>query len=296
MLIDRIDLTKLNLNLLKALDALLEEESVSLAAEKLGVGQPAMSHSLAQLRSLLRDELLVRSGGRMVPTPKARALKAELRDILVRIERLIGPPPEFEPAVSVRQFRIAMMDSAASILLPHLVERSRAEAPGITFAIQSLDGIDMLEALDNHRIDLAFGSFRHGLDHHKTWLLYTDHYCAVFNSALIDASAPGFFSEGAKIPIVTDHSPEGEELLDRLRAAGMEPHVIVQTPHLMAIPEIVSRVPAISILHGAVAHMRARDFGLTIRRLPDALQTGGIPLSLLWHGSFDHAPDHIWLR
>src|SRR5450432_3894176 len=119
---DRFELANFNLNLLVALDALLGERSVSAAAKLTRVTPSAMSHSLAELRDLLDDPLLVRSGRGMVLTPRAEALVGPLHTMLLDVQRLVRGRAMFEPATAERRFVIAAPDFLATMLLPRLLE------------------------------------------------------------------------------------------------------------------------------------------------------------------------------
>src|SRR5271168_883286 len=110
MPIDHINLARVDLNLLVALDALLAERSVTRAAARIGIGQSAMSHNLARLRELFDDELLTRGPIGMQPTPRALALADPVRIALAQIETLVSPEQAFEPATAERVFRIGLPD------------------------------------------------------------------------------------------------------------------------------------------------------------------------------------------
>src|SRR5204862_2782617 len=116
----RIELANFNLNLLLALDGLLGARSVTGAARRVRVTPSAMSHSLAELRALLGDPLLVRSGRAMVLTPRAESLVAPLHTLLMDAERLLQSSTSFEPATTQRRFVIAAPDFLATLLLPPL--------------------------------------------------------------------------------------------------------------------------------------------------------------------------------
>src|SRR3954451_17667157 len=118
---DRFELATFNLNLLVALDALLGERSVSGAAKRTRVTPSAMSHSLAELRSLLSDPLLVRSGRAMVLTPRAESLVGPLHKLLADTERLLHGANTFDPRTTERHFVIAAPDFLATLLLPPLL-------------------------------------------------------------------------------------------------------------------------------------------------------------------------------
>ena len=134
MMLDRFDL-----NLLRALDALLRERSVTRAAAQLHVTQQAMSGSLRRLRELLSDELLVRVGSRLEPTPLGSALIEPVHEVMLSIALALETTPVFDPAKTTRRFRIAMSDYATVTILPLLMAQLARAAPGIVLDIQMID-------------------------------------------------------------------------------------------------------------------------------------------------------------
>ena len=130
--IDYINLKSFDLNLLLAFDAMMQEGSVTRAADRLKVQQPAMSHALGNLRMLLQDELFVRSGQAMRPTPRAEALAGPVRSALEQAQKALFTPEQFDPRTQTRTFRIGMSAEIELVLLPSLVARLRKEAPGIS--------------------------------------------------------------------------------------------------------------------------------------------------------------------
>src|SRR5260370_5740022 len=129
-----MNLNSLDLNLLVALDALLREASVSRAAMRIGLSQPAASHALARLRDLIGDPLLVRSGARMELHPRAQALRGPLAQALDQVRSLFIPD-EFDAVRSERQFRLMMPDLAVELLMPPLMEKITRAAPNVTFDV-----------------------------------------------------------------------------------------------------------------------------------------------------------------
>ena len=143
-----------DLNLLVALDALLAEESVSRAAERLRIGQPAMSSTLARLRSALGDPLLVRVGRGMERTVFAESLREPLATILHEVELLFDSGSAFDPASSRRSFTIAASDYVALILLRPLIERLTTIAPEVSVRVTPVDS-GILENVRRGLVDLA---------------------------------------------------------------------------------------------------------------------------------------------
>src|SRR5271168_217254 len=130
-----MNLNSLDLNLLVALEALLKEASVSRAAMRIGLSQPATSHALQRLRDLIGDPLLVRVGARMELTPRAMALRGPLAQTLEQVRGLFVPDA-FDAAQSDRQFRLMMPDLAVELLMPPLMAQIAELAPNVRIDVQ----------------------------------------------------------------------------------------------------------------------------------------------------------------
>src|SRR6185369_14601673 len=118
-----------NLNLLRALAALLAESSVTRAAARVGVTQSAMSHSLRQLREIFDDPLLVRGPRGMALTPRAQELSGPIRRGLAELSRAVAAGEPFDPARAARTFTLLTADFYSVVVLPPLFEILRREAP-----------------------------------------------------------------------------------------------------------------------------------------------------------------------
>jgi DNA-binding transcriptional LysR family regulator len=178
------DLRRIDLNLLVILDALLSEQHVTRAAQRLHLSQPAVSHALARLRDLLGDPLLVRAGATLVPTPRAMELIAPLAEALAQVQSLLAPNA-FDPATAKRTFRLAMSDYGAAIVLPGLIRTLRREAPGIDLQISHASREGMLDAVLNGDIDLAAGVFPELPNELRSTPLFEEHYaCLVDRNSL----------------------------------------------------------------------------------------------------------------
>jgi DNA-binding transcriptional LysR family regulator len=149
--IDHINLARLDLNLIVALDALLSERGVTRAAARVGLGQSAMSHNLARLRTLFGDELLVRGPEGMRPTPRALALAEPVRAALSQIQALLSRDEAVDPRTAERTFRIGLPDSAEVLLAPALLAHLAAAAPGIHLRLHNIDSSRLLDDLDADR-------------------------------------------------------------------------------------------------------------------------------------------------
>ena len=167
-----MNLAALDLNLLVALDALLLEANVSRAAMRIGLSQPATSHALARLRDLIGDPLLVRSGARMELTPRAQALRGPLAQALDQVRGLFIPD-DFDAARSERQFRLMMPDLAVELLMPPLMKKLDAAAPGVRIDVVPWRGPAIFTAEFARTIDLVISIGDAFKGFHRQ-LLYTD--------------------------------------------------------------------------------------------------------------------------
>jgi len=146
--IDHANLSRLDLNLLVAFDALLTERSVTRAAARVGLGQSAMSHNLARLRTLFGDELLTRGAEGMRPTPRALALADPVRVTLAQIQAAVLQREDFDPSTAERVFRIGLADSIEVAVVPTLLARLRATAPGVSLRLRPINRMSVLDELD----------------------------------------------------------------------------------------------------------------------------------------------------
>ena len=164
-----------NLNLLKALDALLSEQNVSKAGEKIGITQSAMSITLGQLRKLYQDDLLVRGAqGRMQLTAFAKKLIQPVREAMFSTEAVFVTSTPFEPATTVRTYHVGMSDYIAFVLLPKLMQKIIKLAPQIKIVQHAVNYMDNLAPFDELGLDVVIGDFQSVPSSLKTTQLFTD--------------------------------------------------------------------------------------------------------------------------
>ena len=152
-------LRHVDLNLLVTFQRLLEKRNISAVARRLDVSQPAVSNALRRLREAFGDELFVRTGQGMLPTPRAQSLAGPVGEALAILERVLDAPPGFEPDSSSRRFCIAMSDVGEIHFMPLLMELCARHAPGVCIDSVRLHGADLQRELDAGRVDFALGAF-----------------------------------------------------------------------------------------------------------------------------------------
>ncbi|RIJ09072.1 LysR family transcriptional regulator [Pseudomonas sp. 91RF] len=235
------DLRRIDLNLLVILDALLSEQHVTRAAERLHLSQPAVSHALARLRDLLGDPLLVRAGAGLAPTARALELVAPLAEALAQVQSLLAPNT-FDPASARRTFRLAMSDYGAAIILPGLIRTLRAEAPGIDLQIRHASREGMVEGLLNGDIDLAAGVLPELPGELCSTPLFEERYVCLLDRQSLPASGvldlPTYLSRPhVLLEMRGSGTPEIERTLTALRERR---RVAVSLPHWSVAPQFIS--------------------------------------------------------
>lgn len=247
-----------DLNLLVALEALLEERSVTRAGLRLGMSQPAMSAALGRLRRRFDDELLVSSGRGYELTPTARGMLPEVRRTLHLIQHALGVADDFDPATDERTFRVAMSDYAAAIFLPHLGAVLATEAPAVRLALEPLDpetwGVrqtlaDLDALLAPH--DLLLPGW------HRT--LWEDRMTIIVdrdNPRLVDGRLTA--DDLAALPHATGTIGKGQTspILHALGDAGITPHVTLQVAGYLALPLVVRGTDTVAVVPERLAARR----------------------------------------
>src|ERR1051326_5333442 len=156
-----MNISAVNLNLLLAFEALLEERNVSRAASRIGLSQPAMSNALARLRQVFGDPLFTRTARGISATARALELAAPVRSGLAQLRNALEVRPHFDPGVSTRSFRVVMTDYAELVFAPPLMRRLEKSAPSVQVVIRRVERIFVPpeSELRKGQFDLAVGFF-----------------------------------------------------------------------------------------------------------------------------------------
>jgi DNA-binding transcriptional LysR family regulator len=273
------------------------EGNVTRAAGRIGIGQPAMSHALGRLRTLLQDELFVRAPDGVRPTPRAQALAGPIRVVLAEIQETLLPKDgTFDPAAAEQSFLLGMPDDIEIALLLRLVEHLQAEAPKVRLQVRSIDRFRILEQLDEDRLHLGIGMFTEGATHHKRRQLYTFNYLCLYDPALLPIEPPITLDDYVTVAHVLGSLREDAHGVvdDALAPLGLSRAIAVTTPHFNAVPFVLRHARMIATLPERTARYFAERLGLVTSPVP--VELPDFIVSMLWHASYDHDPAHRWLR
>lgn len=294
-----------DLNLLRIFDAVMTEQNLTRAAERLATTQPAVSNALKRLRETLDDELLVRTAHGMKPTARAEELWPAVRSALSSLEAAIAPE-NFDVSETHATFRLAMADSTASLLLPRLMRAIKEEAPGVDIRMLPLTTRDPRAMLLQSDIDMAIGNFPgvvaqlsggqssvSAIRHQRLYssesvcIMRKDHplasgeltidsYCAAHH-ALVSFSGRA-------------HGPADEALA----AMGRQRRIALTVNQFYTVGRVVAGTDLISVVPRHLVASTGVIESLVAKELPFALPI--VHVDMLWHERDTRNPSHKWMR
>ncbi|AYF87009.1 LysR substrate-binding domain-containing protein [Pseudomonas sp. JS3066] len=290
---NRNDLRRVDLNLLIVFETLMHERSVTRAAEKLFLGQPAISAALARLRTLFDDPLFVRTGRSMEPSARAMEIFALLSPALDSISTAVSRAADFDPATSNAVFRIGLSDDVEFALLPALLRRLRAEAPGVVLVVRRTNYLLMPNLLASGEIsvgvayteELPANAKRKTLRRSKPKLLRAD-------------SVPGALSldDYADRPhaLVSFAGDLGGFVDEELAKVGKTRKVVLAVPQFNGLGTLLAGTDLVAMVPDYTAAALTAAGGLRAEDPPLPVQS--FELSMAWRGAQDNDPAERWLR
>lgn len=285
-----------DLNLLPVFVALMEERSVTRAAQRLGLTQPALSNALTRLRTTLRDPLFVRERYGIRPTEMAEELAPVIAAALARIDDAIQGQQEFDPARAARLLTIAPNSHLEFVLVPAIVARLRESAPGIRLRLTPY-GSDLAETgVISGTTAMVLGRIvdppdnlvvQHLMDESLACVVRADH------PEIGQSISREQFERLRHVNVL----PPGRlraGLFQALQRQGLKREVAVSVTHFLAVPEMVAVTDYCATLPRLICRHLARDPRLKI--LPAPVDLGTFPVEMAWHVRYRQDPAHRWLR
>ncbi len=297
------NLSSFDLNLLRVLDALLQDHSTVRAGERLGLSQPAVSAALGRLRTSLGDDLFFRRGRGLEPTHFALSLQVDLREALEHIETLIQGAEVFVPASSHARFRISGSDFFAELLMPQLAERLQLQAPSMRVHLVDLVPDSYVDTLDRYEVDLALIPLTPLPDWVESQAVFQSGFSVIARKGHPRLKRADVSSgEIVSLDLFCDlghvlFSPEGNSKAmgdAALAKVGRERRVVMTMPVFSGVYRAVAGSDLIALLPTALAERVAETVGLDIYRPPIPVPTAR--LSMIWHRRNSASPAHKWLR
>jgi DNA-binding transcriptional LysR family regulator len=286
-----------DLNLLKVLNAMFDEQRTTRVANRLHMSQPSVSHALNKLRDALHDQLFVREGNRMLPTPFAETLREPVKRVLRIVASEIAGDHNFVPADTHRCFTFSTSDIGELVFLPKIVDALAKQAPNATIRCLSMPPRDLEAAMANGSVDIALGYFpdltgggfyqQRLFDHRFTCLVRIGHPTIGDEITLDEFLAADH--------AVVMHEGRSQEIFERrMQQLGLERRILLRSPHFMSVPLLVATTDMITTVPRAVGTIYRKL--APIRLVEPPIEIPPFELKQLWHRRVHADPAIVWLR
>ena len=291
----QIDISRIDLNLFVVFDAIYREGSISAAARRLNLTQPAVSHALGRLRERLADELFVRRGRQMVPTARARQLLEPVSQALAGLQSCLSEAPAFDPGSARRTFVLGLRDGLEACMLPPLMAQLQQQGPGLDLQSLVVQRRELVAELAAGRLDLAMDVAlpvpdeivqQHVMDVPLGVLMRRDHPLAggkLGIKAYLDA-AHVLVSSRRRGPGLEDFG---------LAQAGQRRHIALRCQHYQAAMEVVACTDLLLTGPDMLLRVLASSSRFHVAALP--LKLPAMSLYFYWHRDQHSDPGHRWL-
>lgn len=293
-----MNLRKSDLHLLMCFDALAATHSVSRAAQRMGITQPAMSNVLARLRKTYSDPLFVKSRGGVSPTPKALELVEPTRRALDQVARVLAPAGPFDPRTARARLTATATDYIAFVLMPRLVQRLERLAPGIELEIRVSNREMASQWLERGEIDFRIGWVRRPPGDLRFKKLYTDRFVCLVRAghpAVKQVLSVDDYCNLRHVRTVVHNLPEtGPVIDDALAAIGRRARISVISQDFLTLPFLVASSDLIATVPERLAQPFLRMLSLQI--LPPPVKLPDLAITLFWHERSQRSPLHRWFR
>ncbi|NGN41522.1 LysR family transcriptional regulator [Mesorhizobium sp. CGMCC 1.15528] len=292
-----------DLNLLRVFDALMRERSVTRAGDQIGLSQPAVSAALKRLREILDDQLFIRRGNDMIPTPRALELGSSVREALGTIEFALRKRKQFDPATIQRRFTLLGSDVFSLMMMPALSSRFADEAPGVSLQLvdNAWGGIERL--LQEDAVDIAIDAEFEAPDWTSSAHLLHAPYVVVASSHHPRIAGAGI-APREMLPLdlfcqlhhaVRSLDGKVKCIVDpALAKVGRRRHVALVLPHTLGVALATARSHHVATVPLQFAELVAANLGLQIYESPVQLPASDI--KMFWHARHDGDTGHQWLR
>ena len=268
-----MNLASIDLNLLVAFEALMEERHVTRAGRRIGLAQPSMSSVLTRLRALFGDELFVRSASGMQPTAKALALAQPIGDALAQIRGVLEPKSAFEPVTARRRLTIAATDYGDLVVVPPLVEALRREAPGIDLVVRPIiDPVASVASLERGDVDALIGGHLPASPRVTRCALFTENFVCIRDAKRARPKARLSRDDYTRLPHVLFSSAGGDGLpgaIDTMLSRhGRKRRTAITLPHVVAVPFAVAGTDLVATMAERIARRFAAAAGISVGPIP----------------------------
>jgi DNA-binding transcriptional LysR family regulator len=272
------------------------DRRVSTTADKLGLSQPAVSNALKRLRTLLKDELFVRTARGMEPTPYALNLVEPMGYALGTLQNALNQRDSFDPATSERTFTMGLTDIGEIYFMPTLMETLSRVAPRIKISTLRHNSGHLSEDMASGNVDIAVGLLPGLTTGFFQRRLFKQRYVCLFRQGHPTAHNPISLAQFKSLAHVgvTSANTGHSEVDEWLTRKGIARHIQLHVPHFVAVGHILQSSDLIATVPERFAQKCAEPFQLETSPLPFKLPD--IAINLFWHAKYNREPANMWLR
>ncbi len=293
---NHIDVSRVDLNLLSAFEALYQERSVSDAARRVYIGQPAMSHALSRLRVLFNDPLMERHGQKMEPTRRAHELYPVIHNVLMEIRERVLNQTRFDASQLEATVRIGLSDYAEMVFARPLFARIKDEAPGSRISFMTVNRSEACELIKSGGLDIALGHWVNVPETVATEKLYQEKHVCLYDQKATGITEPLSLEQYASTPhaMVTMDGVLSSKVDDSLKKAGLTRQVVLGCTRFVALLELLKGQNLVSVVPELLCHLPAAHTDLVHCQPPVAV--GDFSIGLAWRKNDGYHPVMQWLK
>jgi DNA-binding transcriptional LysR family regulator len=287
---------KLDLNLLVVFDAVMAENSVKLAAKRLGMKSPAVSQSIGRLEACVGAELFIRSGHGLKPTPRAIKMWPGVRSAVALIRKTVIDRDVFDPATATSTFLLDLPNGTDALITPKLAART-VNAPGLQFRVSSARAVNVLNDLRYGESWLAFDYNQVIADSYRCEPLIEQELVLVVRKghpALANGLTKLLYQTLPQVAVAAVRTSSILPVNERLEAVGMTRIVKFTVPGLLSLLQMVASGDVVASLPRCTAQLCQKWADIEIHALP--FELGKVQFFMVWHERFDADTGHGWLR
>ena len=286
---------RLDLNLLVVLDVLIDEQNVSLAANRLNLTQPAISNSLAKLREHFEDELLIKLGRQMVPTPLAESLREPIKETLTNLQAIAVARPSFDPKNAEKEFIIVASDYVVAAFLPDIIQQLASLGPKISIRVLPVQ--ENSELLARGEVDFSIIPHENITSDHPNAFLFAEEYTCIAWSGNKSIKSPLKLKDFLSARhVITAFESERMRTCDEafLRGKGYVRKVVATIPSFNQLPSLIVGTKNIATVQKRLAQKFSKYLPLKI--ISPTIKFPKIRENIQWHRNRDRDPENIWMR
>ncbi len=291
----KLNLRAFDLNLLTVFDALMREQNLTRAAERVGMSQPAMSAALQRLRLSLKDELFVRHRSGMTPTPRAERVYLKVQPALQLITEGVSVGEVFDPATEDREFAIAVDSYIEVAALGSILCGLQAAGPMLRLRSENLIGVDVSAALNRLELDVVLDYLQVDSPRVDSEVLGTEELVVVAaadHPALAEGSCTMEAYLSCRHVLLRQRSAAASQLEQALGGARLDRQVALHVQDYAAMAAVVAQSRALGTMPRRLAHVYGRAHGLTVAPFP--LDIAPVSLWMMWPRALSGDAGHRW--